>query len=72
MGWGRLPAGSSMTQVVGIAAVAGIGFTVSLFISGLAFEDPSIVSEAKIGILIASLIAAISGAAILFFARPTE
>lgn len=72
MGWGRLPTGSTMTQVIGIAAVAGIGFTVSLFISGLAFEDASIVSEAKIGVLAASLIAAISGAAILFFARPKD
>ena len=54
-----------MTQVIGVTAVAGIGFTVSLFISGLAFDDPKAVSEAKIGILAASIVAAALGAAIL-------
>ena len=68
-GWARLPTGSNMTQVFGVCAVAGIGFTVSLFISGLAFDDDNIVSEAKIGILAASVIAAALGAAILSLAR---
>jgi NhaA family Na+:H+ antiporter len=64
-GAARLPNGATMTQVIGVTAVAGIGFTVSLFISGLAFDDPKAVSEAKIGILAASIVAAALGAAIL-------
>ncbi|MGI9598305.1 MAG: Na+/H+ antiporter NhaA [Acidimicrobiales bacterium] len=65
LGVARLPERTTMTQVVGVCAVAGIGFTVSLFIGGLAFEDPAIVSQAKIGILAASVAAALLGAAIL-------
>ena len=65
-----LPAGASSRHVVGIAAMAGIGFTVSLFITGLAFSDPVLQDEAKIGILVASLVAALLGAFILRGARP--
>ena len=50
---------------MGVGAVAGIGFTVSLFITGLAFDDTAIQDDAKIGILAASIIAALAGAAIL-------
>jgi NhaA family Na+:H+ antiporter len=54
-----------MTHVVGLAAIAGIGFTVSLFITNLAFDDPSLVEEAKLGILVASILAAIIGVLVL-------
>ena len=60
-----LPDGVSWRAVVGVAAVAGIGFTVSLLIAGLAFEDAQLVDEAKAGILCGSLLAGLSGAAIL-------
>ena len=63
------PAGSTRMDVAGVAAVAGIGFTVSLFIAGLAFTDPETVAEAKIGILAGSLLATIVGASILRAAR---
>lgn len=53
---------------MGVGAVAGIGFTVSLFITGLAFDDIAIQDDAKIGILAASIIAAVAGAAILAIA----
>ena len=46
-------------------AVAGIGFTVSLFITGLAFDSRALQDDAKIGTLIASVVAAISGATVL-------
>jgi NhaA family Na+:H+ antiporter len=52
-------------STVGVAALAGIGFTVSLFIADLAFTDPSLVAEAKIGILAGSLLASLLGAVIL-------
>jgi NhaA family Na+:H+ antiporter len=64
-GVGRLPAGVDSHHVIGMAGLAGIGFTVSLFITGLAFDDPALVEEAKLGVLAASVLAAGIGSAIL-------
>ncbi len=58
LGLGSLPAESRWVQVAGVATVAGIGFTVSLFIAGLAFADADLQEAAKIGILGASILAA--------------
>jgi Na+:H+ antiporter, NhaA family len=72
-GVGRLPSGVTVRQLVGVAGVAGIGFTVSLFIAGLAFpEAPGLEAAAKIGILIASVVAAVVGSAILLTAPRNE
>lgn len=60
-----LPDGVRWSQVIGIAAVAGIGFSVSLFITDLAFADPALQSEAKLAILLASALAAAIGFLIL-------
>ena len=61
-----LPQGATWAKMVGISAVAGIGFTVSLFIARLGFEPgTAVLSEAKIGVLAASAIAASLGAIIL-------
>ncbi|HUF59739.1 MAG TPA: Na+/H+ antiporter NhaA [Actinomycetota bacterium] len=57
----RLPAGVRMIHIVGAAAVAGIGFTVSLFITELAFDDGSLIAEAKVGVLAASILAGLLG-----------
>ncbi len=65
LGIGTLPEDTSPRDVVGLAALAGIGFTVSLFISDLAFGDETLVSEAKLGILVASIAAGILGAVVL-------
>ncbi|MDQ3944645.1 MAG: Na+/H+ antiporter NhaA [Actinomycetota bacterium] len=64
LGLGRLPAGVSWLDVLAVAALAGIGFTVSLFIAGLAFDDPARRETATLAILIASAGAAFLGAAI--------
>jgi len=64
-GVASLPRSSAWIDVFGLAAIAGIGFTVSLFITGLAFDDPLIADEARIGILAASAIAAVVGTLIL-------
>lgn len=64
-GVAQLPSTASWIDVTGLAAIAGIGFTVSLFITGLAFDDPLIADEARIGILVASTIAAVLGTLIL-------
>jgi NhaA family Na+:H+ antiporter len=64
-GWGALPGPVPRRQVWGVAALGGIGFTVSLFIAQLAYEDAATVSDAKIGIFGGSLVAAAIGGAIL-------
>ncbi|HEY3475317.1 MAG TPA: Na+/H+ antiporter NhaA, partial [Anaerolineales bacterium] len=51
-----------------LGLLAGIGFTVSLFITGLAFESREYMEQAKIGILTASLVAATMGSLLLLFA----
>ena len=47
------------------AALAGVGFTVSLFVAGLAFDDAALEAEAKLGIVVASLVAAAVGTILL-------
>ncbi len=59
-----LPPGVTTRHVFGVGAVAGIGFTVALFISGLAFDE-SVADSAVIGILLASLLATILGMGVL-------
>ncbi len=64
-----LPVGSTWSQIAGIAALAGIGFTMSLFVSGLAFSGaPMLHAQSKLGIVVASLIAGVVGAAAVWFA----
>jgi NhaA family Na+:H+ antiporter len=64
-GLGALPAGVNWRQVMGVAGLAGIGLTVSIFVTGLAFTDSALRNQATIGILVASLVAAGLGALIL-------
>ncbi len=61
VGWAALPAGVRWLDMVGAGLLAGIGFTVSLFITGLAFDEASLVAEAKMGILGASVAAGVLG-----------
>jgi len=69
LGFGRLPTGASWRQMAGVAALGGIGFTVSLFIAELAFGGTPQLNLAKIGILAASVVAGILGAVLL---RPSR
>jgi NhaA family Na+:H+ antiporter len=64
-GISELPEGTSWRHVYGAGWLAGIGFTMSLFISDLAFSDGSLVETAKLGILLASLVAGVVGWAII-------
>ncbi len=61
LGWSRLPNGVNMQQIAGVSLLAGIGFTMSIFIAGLAFSNEQYLLNAKIGILAASLLAGIGG-----------
>jgi Na+/H+ antiporter NhaA len=65
LGLGVLPEGVTVRHVVGMAGLAGIGFTVSLFVTGLAFDDEALADEAKLGILAASVLGAAVGALVL-------
>lgn len=67
-GVGRLPHGVGPLHVVAVAAVAGIGFTVSLFIADLAYNDPVLIETAKIGIFAGSLLAAAIGSVLMMAA----
>jgi len=65
-GWAALPAGAAWRQVLGVSLLCGIGFTMSLFIGGLAFEgNPLLETELKLGVLGGSIIAAALGAWVL-------
>ncbi|MEN0052284.1 MAG: Na+/H+ antiporter NhaA [Mucilaginibacter sp.] len=61
----QLPSKSTWKQMAGVALLAGVGFTMSLFISGLAFSQPEMVDQAKYGILLASLLSGILGVMVL-------
>jgi NhaA family Na+:H+ antiporter len=65
LGLARLPDQTGWNHIAGVALLAGIGFTMSLFISGLAFVDPIFITQAKYGILIASIFAGIIGTIVL-------
>lgn len=60
-GLAQLPKGVRWAQVVSVSMVAGIGFTVAIFVADLAFADETILGQAKLGILAASLVAAVAG-----------
>jgi NhaA family Na+:H+ antiporter len=64
-GRGALPEGVAWPHLFGAAALAGIGFTMSLFISDLAFDDELLTATAKVGILAASIVSALVGVAVL-------
>jgi NhaA family Na+:H+ antiporter len=66
IGFARRPANASWPAIWGVSVLCGIGFTMSLFISELAFpRSPLLIDEAKIGILLGSLVSAILGYAVL-------
>ncbi len=68
LGLARLPSGVSWPHIGGAAVLCGVGFTMSLFIGGLAFLDPQHMAAAKIGILAGSSVSAVLGLALLWMA----
>jgi|TARA_B110000263_G_scaffold48986_1_gene40798 NhaA family Na+:H+ antiporter len=68
----ELPPGINWVQFIGMGLAAGIGFTVSIFVAGLAFQTDAITDLGKIGILAASAIAAVAALIILFVSADNE
>ena len=64
-GVARLPDGLTSRHVVGVGMIAGIGFTVSLFIAGLAFDRPDLQDAARLAVLVTSVVAAGLGSLVL-------
>jgi NhaA family Na+:H+ antiporter len=64
----EMPRGATWPQVFGIGILGGIGFTVSLLITDLAFKEDLFIDEAKLGVLVASVAAALLGLVFLLFA----
>jgi len=65
LGLGDLPGRVRYSHLLGGAILAGIGFTISLFVTDLAFDDEALVEQAKIGILAGSLVSAVAGSLVL-------
>src|SRR5690606_13895276 len=65
LGIASLPDGSTWMHIIGVGMLAGIGFTMSIFISILSFKEPLFVSEAKISVLLTSIIAGTIGYLVL-------
>lgn len=67
LGWAKLPEGANWGALLGLALLCGIGFTMSLFIAGLAFESTGgeYALQSRLGILAGSLVAALGGYALL-------
>ena len=70
LGLGKLPANVSWGQVYGASLLAGIGFTMSLFVATLAFDEPGFIASAKAAVLTASLLSAVAGLAVLLMTTP--
>ena len=70
IGRASLPEGVTWGQIYGASCLAGIGFTMALFVSGLAFDDELLMNASKLGILSASLVSAAVGYAVLHRVLP--
>ena len=67
-GFARLPEGANWAQLYGIACLTGIGFTMSLFIGTLAFDNASLMNDVRLGVLLGSFASAVLGVGVLIFA----
>ncbi|MGB1208694.1 MAG: Na+/H+ antiporter NhaA [Paracoccaceae bacterium] len=65
MGLARLPTGANWLHIYGVACLAGIGFTMSLFIGSLSFDDPDLMNQVRLGVLSGSIVSGLLGYAAL-------
>jgi NhaA family Na+:H+ antiporter len=68
LGVARLPEGADWLGLLGVAWLAGIGFTMSLFIGVLAFEEAGLLDQVRLGVLVGSTLAALAGAGVIMAA----
>lgn len=71
-GLARLPHGANWIHIYGVACLAGIGFTMSLFIGSLSFTDQAMMNQVRMGVLSGSLVSAVLGYTLLMMAGSTE
>ncbi len=60
----------NLTQIIGVGCIAGVGFTMSLFVGALAFTDPELATPVRLGVYAGSIFSALLGLAILAYALP--
>lgn len=73
MGWAQLPSSVGWSHVYGLATLAGVGFTMSLFVAGLAFGEGTALHEhTKLGVLVGSLLSAVVGIIMLKLATSRQ
>jgi NhaA family Na+:H+ antiporter len=72
IGIAKMPGAVSMKEITGVAALAGMGLTVSLFIANLALNEPTQLSQVKTGLIISAIISALIGLGILRKFSPTK
>ncbi|MDX1418948.1 MAG: Na+/H+ antiporter NhaA [Rubricoccaceae bacterium] len=70
VGWAQRPAGVSWRQLFGVSLLTGIGFAMGVFIATLAFDDPVLLDSAKLGVLVASVLAGVAGYVLLRRSAP--
>ena len=68
LGLAKLPEGASWLQLIGIAALCGVGFTMSLFIGSLAFDGPDYFTPLRLGVIAGSTVSGVTGYLLLRFA----
>ena len=71
-GLAKKPFGASWAQIYGLACLAGVGFTMSLFIGGLSYDSAYYMNEVRIGVLLGSLVSGVMGYTILMMAYDPE
>jgi Na+:H+ antiporter, NhaA family len=71
-GIARLPEGVNWMQFYGVCMLCGVGFTMSLFIGGLAFEDASMGDYVRVGVLMGSIMSALAASAALYVSLPKQ
>ncbi|MFM0620426.1 Na+/H+ antiporter NhaA [Paraburkholderia nemoris] len=67
LGLSRLPEGANWRQLVGVAALCGVGFTMSLFIGSLAFDGPEYFTPLRLGVIVGSTLSGVTGYLLLRF-----
>ncbi len=72
LGLARLPHGANWLHIYGVACLAGIGFTMSLFIGGLSYSDAGLMNQVRLGVLAGSIFSAILGFTVLYMAGNPE